>query len=483
MLFVTKIKDLLFNNQGTTQTIAKNTFWLFSGQTFGRLIRIAIIIYAARVLGPASWGAFSYAMSLVAFMIIFSDIGISAIVTRESARRPEISNKYFSTAFFIKLVLLVLGVGILILGAPYITKIEEVKNLLPFIALFLIFDSLRNFGFAISRAKEKMQWEGANELLTNIAIALFGFFLLALSPTSQNLAIAYVLAVGIGFLLIAWQLKSYFQNLVRNFDLSLVKPLLKMAWPFVFLSSLGAIMINTDMIMIGWLRSAEEVGFYSAAQRPVQLLYVLATVFAVSLFPTFSRLANRENDKFKNTLETSLKVAILLALPIALGGIIIGDQIINLLFGGVYQNSQMPFQILIATVFIIFPSALISNAIFAYNQQRKFIAFSALATTTNIILNFILIPLFGIIGCAYATVITQLIANTYLWKKMKAINAFAIWGKIKKIIVASLITAAGIWFLKYIGTPVLLTILIALPVYFLLLKIQKEKLIQNLNII
>ena len=77
MLFVTKIKDLLLNNQGTTQTIAKNTFWLFSGQFFGKLVRIAIVIYAARVLGPASWGAFSYAMSLVAFMIIFSDMGIS----------------------------------------------------------------------------------------------------------------------------------------------------------------------------------------------------------------------------------------------------------------------------------------------------------------------------------------------------------------------------------------------------------------------
>lgn len=480
MIFVTRAKDLLFNNQNVAQTIAKNTFWLFSGQILGKLIRIAIVIYAARVLGPASWGAFSYAMSLVAFMIIFSDIGISAIVTRESTRDPQISNKYFSTAFFIKLVLLAIGAGILILGAPYIAKIDEAKTLLPIIALVLIFDSLRNFGFAISRAKEKMQWEGANEILTNIAIALFGFFLLALSPTSQALTLAYALAVGIGFLIIAWQLKAYFKNLVSYFDFSLVKPILKMAWPFVFLSSLGAIMINTDMIMIGWLRSAESVGFYSAAQRPVQLLYVLATVFAVSLFPTFSKLANSDNDKFRNVLETGLTVAILMALPIALGGIIIGDQIINLLFGAMYQNSQIPFQILAATVLIIFPSALISNAIFAYNQQRKFIVFSVMATTANIILNFLLIPLFGIIGCAYSTVITQLIANAYLWKKMKAINAFVIWEKIKKIIAASLLTTAGVWLLKYLGMPVLITILFALPIYFLLLKIQKEELLARL---
>lgn len=480
MNFVTKIKNLLSQNQNTTQTIAKNTFWLFSGQFFGKLIRLSIIIYAARLLGPASWGALAYAMSLVAFLTIFSDIGISAIVVRESARNPQLSNKYFSTAFFIKLIFLIIGIGILIFGAPYITNIEETRLLLPIVAFVLLFDSFRNFGFSISRAKEKMQWEGANEILTNITIASFGFFLLWVSPTSQALALSYVIATGIGFLVIAWQLKDYFKNLLINFDYSLVKPILTMGWPLVFLGSLGAIMINTDLVMISWLRSAEEVGFYSAALRPIQLLYVFASLFAISLFPTFSRLANRDNEKFRSILETALKVAILIALPIALGGIVIGDQIINLLFGAVYQNAQVPFQILAATILIIFPASLVTNALFTYNQQRKFIAFSALGVTGNIMFNFLLIPPFGIIGCAFSTIFSQIIANGFLWQKMKKINPFTILDKIKKIVIASLITIVGVWLLKYAGTPVLLTILFSLPFYFLLLKIQKEELLVNL---
>ncbi|MEK7590294.1 MAG: oligosaccharide flippase family protein, partial [Patescibacteria group bacterium] len=77
-----KIKNWLFSNQTISQTIAKNTFWLFSGQMIGRLLRAAIVIYAARVLGAASWGAFSYALGIAAFLTIFSDIGINALITK-----------------------------------------------------------------------------------------------------------------------------------------------------------------------------------------------------------------------------------------------------------------------------------------------------------------------------------------------------------------------------------------------------------------
>ena len=81
-----KIKQFLFENQNLKQTIAKNTFWLFFGQTGGRLLRVAIVVFSARILGPESFGAFSYAMTLVAFLIILSDMGMGAIVTRELAK-------------------------------------------------------------------------------------------------------------------------------------------------------------------------------------------------------------------------------------------------------------------------------------------------------------------------------------------------------------------------------------------------------------
>ncbi|MBI4992223.1 MAG: flippase [Candidatus Harrisonbacteria bacterium] len=476
-----RIKNLLFENQNLHQSIAKNTFWLFFGQIFGRLARVAIIIYAARILGPASWGAFSYATSLVAFLTIFTDIGISAIVTRESAKSPEVSNKYFSTAFFIKSVLLMLGAVLLIFGAPIITKIEEVKSLLPVAALILIFDSLRNFGFTLGRAKEKMQWEGINETLTNVAISVLGFLFLWFYPNSLNLTISYAIATAIGFLLIVWRLKPYFSSLLTHFDYQLVKPILEMAWPIALAGSLGAIMINTDIVMLGWLRTPEELGFYSAAQRPVQFLYILPALFAVSLFPVFTKLAKTSREEFKKILENSLKIVFLAALPITFGGIILGDQLINLFFGPAYQNSIASFQILLGTILIVFPSAIINNAILAHDQQKRFIAFSLVGTIGNVFFNFLLIPSFGIAGCAAATLFTQIIANSLMWKKLKEISEFEIWNKIKKPLTAAVLTAITTALLKTLGLNLIFNLGIAIIAYLLILKFQKEELFSFSN--
>ena len=67
---LSKLQGWLLHNTTVWQTIAKNTFWLFFGQMMSRVLRAIIVIYAARVLGAASWGAFSYALGIAAFLTI-----------------------------------------------------------------------------------------------------------------------------------------------------------------------------------------------------------------------------------------------------------------------------------------------------------------------------------------------------------------------------------------------------------------------------
>lgn len=473
-----KINSFLFENQSLKQTIAKNTFWLFFGQISGRLLRMVLIIFAARVLGPSSWGAFSYVMTLVAFMTIFSDIGMSAIVTRESAKTPEFSKRYFSTAFCLKLILLAVGSLLLIFGAPLITNIPEAQKLMPLVALILIFDSLRNFGFAISRAKEKMQYEAVNELLTNFFITAFGFYFLFMVPTSQNLTIGYLLGVIVGFFAIFFVLKDHFKNIFEDFQLSLVKPMLQASLPFALATFLGAIMLNTDLIMIGWMRSADEVGYYSAAQKPIQVFYTLSSLFAASIFPALTKTVKESLGKAKELLEKSVSISFLAAVPLSLGGIVLGDQIINLLFGSQYQSATLSFQILMLTILIIYPSVVVSNSILAHNEQKNFIAFSMIGAIGNIVFNFLLIPYFGIAGASASTVITQLISNYFIWKKMQGINSFAVFSNIGKIILAGVLMAVFALGLKQANISLVINIVLSAIFYFAILKIQKEKLLE-----
>lgn len=475
-----KLKLFLFENQNLKQTVAKNTFWLFFGQISGRLLRTGLIIYAARILGPASWGSFSYVMTLVAFMTIFSDMGMGAIVTRESSKNPEFSKKYFSTAFCLKLILLGIGIILLNFGAPYFTNIPEAQKLLPLASLILLFDSLRNFGFVISRAKEKMQLEAFNEFFTNAFITFLGLIFIIFMPTSQSLTISYLLGVAMGFLAVLLMLRDHFYSSLTSFDINLIKPILKDSLPFALASFLGAIMINTDLIMIGWMRPTAEVGFYSAAQKPIQVFYTIASLFAVSIFPALTKTLKNSIKQGGQILEKTVALSLLAAIPLSLGGIVLGDQFIELLFGSQYLEATASFQILMLTILIIFPSVIVSNSILAHEQQKNFIAFSMIGAIGNIIFNLLLIPFWGIAGASISTVLTQLVSNYFIWKKMQSVNPFSVLPNIYKGIIAGIIMVLATYLFKISGIPILVNVALSAGIYFTALKLQKENLLSTL---
>ncbi|OGY64238.1 MAG: hypothetical protein A3I24_02630 [Candidatus Harrisonbacteria bacterium RIFCSPLOWO2_02_FULL_41_13b] len=437
MPLVTKfkiLKDWLFQNRGDHQTIAKNTIWLLIGQISSRLLRSAIVIYAARILGAESWGAFSYALGIATFLTTFSDIGINALITKEASRQPELKNKYLATAFFTKTGILIILISSVFLFFPYLTKIPEAAAIMPILVFVFAFDSLRDLGSALSRALEKMQIEALINIFTNLAIVILGFILLFNYQTAYSLALAYAIGSGIGLIAIIITLREHFKNIFTNFQKSMIKTILVTAWPFGLMSLMGVIMLNTDIIMLGWMRSPAEIGYYSVSQKIIQLLYVLPALFASSIFPALSRYVKTDPEKAKKLLEKSVALAILIALPITALGLILDQPIIQLLFGPEYLPSITSFKILIITLLIVYPSTLVGNAIFAYDKQRNFIFFVGIAFIGNIAFNWLFIPRFGIEGAAAATVLTQLITNGLIWKKMKSVNQFKIWPQIQKIL-------------------------------------------------
>src|SRR3989344_5908855 len=115
-----KVKAFLFENQTTRQTVAKNTIWLAVSNFGGRFIRAFIIIYAARVLGPAEWGVFSYVITIVAFLTIFVDSGINPVVIRDRAQSTNADERRTATvtAFAVKLAFVAIGIPLIALVAP-----------------------------------------------------------------------------------------------------------------------------------------------------------------------------------------------------------------------------------------------------------------------------------------------------------------------------------------------------------------------------
>ena len=430
---INRLKDLLFTNRGVRQTVVKNVFWLGIGQVGSRLIRAAIIIYAARILGAAEYGVFSYVLSLAGFFTIFADLGVSPLLTREIAGRPDKRATYFASAFWLKNILLAITAVLIIFAAPKFSNIEAAVALLPFVALLVLFDNFRDFTFAYFRGIEKMEREAILTVIMNTAIAVAGFIILRFYQTAGALLFSYIASVAILSVVAFYFVKNFIKGIFKNFDKEIFKQFFHDCWPLAFSGLFGIFMLNIDIVMLGWWRTAEEIGYYSASQRIVQILYTLPAILASAIFPAAARfIKQNETEKARGLSEKSMTFLYLIAIPLTIGGIILGVPIIKFVFGEEYLPASASFQILIATLLIHFPGAILGNLIMAHNQQKRLVKYVAIGSASNIVFNVLLIPPFGIVGSAIATLISQFAYFTPVWFKIKQISNFQTLRYLKK---------------------------------------------------
>src|SRR3989344_4832399 len=199
---MSKLRNFFFANSNTRQTIIKNTFWLFSGEALGRLIKLGLIVYAARELGAEGWGIFAYALSIASLLMIFSDIGIESLVAREISQKKDDHKMFISAAFLLKSIILTISIALVIFVSPFISNITEARELFFIIALIFFFDVVRNMGLAINRVMEKMEREMIIKVIMNFVILGLGIVLLKMNPSPLSLAIAYTAGSGVGALFI-----------------------------------------------------------------------------------------------------------------------------------------------------------------------------------------------------------------------------------------------------------------------------------------
>lgn len=475
-----KIKDFLFKNTSIKQTVAKNTFWLSVSNFGGRLIKAIIIIYAARVLGTDGYGVFSYAITLAGFLTLFMDPGINGILIRDASKVNDDERRtIFGTMFVMKIFLLIIGILVILFIAPLFTTLPGAKVLIPIVALVLALDTLREFFFSLIRAMENMQWEAIIFLLTNVGIVVFGFIFLAYAADAKSFSWGYVAGDAVGTILAIIALRSYFKKIFSRFDLGRVMPILKAAWPFALSGALGLLFTNSDILIISWMRTASDVGIYSAAIRIIQTFYLIPYIVQFATLPLLSRLAKHDNERFRNTLERTLGMIFLASIPLSLGGIVLGTQIMSFVFGAAYAGGGLAFKLLSATLMFDFAASIVINALFAYDHQKSLIVSSAIGGVTNVGLDLMLIPFFGITGSAVATLIAQAVNNGYLWWAMKKVNRFTIISRLGKIIVSSLLMATVSFFLMILGVNVIINIVLSGCIYFFLLALLKEPLLQE----
>lgn len=389
----------------TAQRIIKNTASLLFLGIISQLIGFAAVIYLARVLGPGGFGKINFAIAIITYFTLIANMGLPLLGTREIAREKDKIRDYLGSILTLRLCLALLGFGLLLLLAFFLNKPIEIKYLIILYGLGLIPSALLlDWAF---QGVEKMEYVGlGNILATAIYVVLVLFFV----KSPEQILVVPCFQVA-GSLLAAVILFSIFaKNLgkpVFKIDLVFWKSLLRKSLPIGFSLIMAQIFYNIDTVMLGFMRSDEEVGYYNAAYKIIMLLIFVIGVYHDAIFPVISNYYKTSLDSLRKLLSFTQELMVAVAVPLAVGGTILARPIINLLYGTDYNNGIIAFQILIWAVVIIYINTAYSRGLLACKKENWFLAGTIIPAMVNLTSNFILIPPLGLKGAAIATVIAE----------------------------------------------------------------------------
>jgi PST family polysaccharide transporter len=168
--------------------------------------------------------------------------------------------------------------------------------------------------------------------------------------------------------------------------------------------------MRIDQVMLAEMIGERQVGFYSAALRLSEPWYIIAIIIVGSVAPTITEVRVQSQELYYQRLQqlftTLTRIAYVVAIPMTL----ISTHLVIWLYGEQYANAGPVLAVHIWTAVFVFLGVAAGPWVLNEGLAKFSLYQTVLGALTNISLNLILIPLYGAIGCAVATLISQALA-------------------------------------------------------------------------
>lgn len=390
---------------------AFNSSWMLAEQFLRILSGVFVGIYIARYLGPENFGVLSYSLALSAFSIAVSRLGMDAILVREIIGNERKVKVVVGTAFW---MMIIAAIACYFFSSffvwNYTGSAQEkiyISILLasPFFTSFLVVDY-----FFQSRVEAK--YPSICKAIVLIVMSIIKLMLVILNAELFWFVLAFLADHALlALLLLNIYLVRKGPMFFGKFDFSVAKHMIKSSWPMVLSAIAVLLYMRIDQVMIRNMLGIEEVGIYSAAVKIYESWMMLPYVISVSLLPLMAKLKIDNEELFVRRMIQIFRFVIWLSILAALVATAIGDQLIVMAFGSVYEESGGVVKIVMwASVFAAM-GAVSARYFNVEHMEKKIAVRTAVAAAINIALNFLLIPVYGINGAALATLACTFFSN------------------------------------------------------------------------
>ena len=464
--------------------VAYNTIVQAASKVIAAGLGLAVIAIMARYLGKEGFGQYTTIITFLSIFAIIADLGLT-LVTVQMISRPGVDqNKILSNLFSMRLVSAVIFLGLAPLVIIFFPYDPIVKLGVTVTTLSFFFIALNQILVGLFQKNLRMDKVSIAEVVSRIVllagVALVWRFDLGLI----NIMTATVVASAVNFLL-HFQFSRKFASIKLHFDFTVWREIIKRSWPLALTIIFNLIYLKADTLILSLIKSQSEVGIYGAAYKVIDVLITFPFMFAGIVLPIMAaRWAAGDKRGFKNAMQKSYDVMVIMALPLVVGAQFTAKKIMVLVAGHEFALSGPILQILILAAGLIFLGCVFTHGIIAINRQKKMIGAYIFTAATALIGYLIFIPEYSYFGAAWVTIYSELViglASFYLcWKYAGFLPNLKITGK---ALLASAIMAAGLYLTAEWNLFVVLSL--AVIVYFtalyLLKGINRRDIIELMN--
>lgn len=461
--------------------IAKNIVALFAGQFVNIVVSLALSIFIARNLGAIIFGQYSFALAFSAIFAVFSDLGYNTLLIKEISRDKSQTSKYLNNTLSMRalLSLIIFALIVIIINAMnYSADVKKVIYLFGIYTLVISFSAVFKVTF---RAFEKMEYEASITLFTSIIRGFLGILVLFLGYGLIELAWVFLFSsiFDVSYCYLVFTRK--YMKPRFEFDFEFWKNTAKVALPLSMLSVFALIYVRIDTIMLSIIEGDAVVGWYNAAYNLVVGFKIIPQIFMNALFPLMSSCSVSSPDLLKKMYEKSFNYLFIFGLPLAVIITLLANKIIISIYGDLFYPSTIALQILAWDVLLVFLYSCSAFVLISIGKHNKMAVFAGSAAFLNVILNLILIPSYGYIGAAIATIVAEgFLLISYMYLNFLSSYTIPIFKIIAKPIIAC--SVAAVFIVRLDEIYVLLQIVIFFAMYFIVLHIVRGFSEEDINL-
>lgn len=417
-------------------SVLKNAGWIIGCKIIQSLVSLVIGVITARYLGPSNYGIISYVSSIVAFALPIMQLGLKNTLVKEFVQMPSQEGKTLGTALIINIIS---SVFCMIGSVSFVALVNAgEKDTITVCALYsltLLFQATEMTQYWF-QSKLLSKYPSMAALVAYIVVALYKIYLLITNKGIVWFAVSNV----IDYFLISIILLVIYKRVggqKLSVDWRLGRELLSRSKYYIIPGLMVIIFQHTDRIMIRLMVDEAETGFYSAAITCIGISSFVFTAIIDSARPVILEAKEHDHALYERRVIQLYSAVTILSLLQSIVMTLLAKPIVYILYGTDYLPAAGILAVAVWYITFGHFGSVRNIWILAEEKQKHLTGINVAGATANVLLNLVLVPVWGAVGAAVASVITQFFTNVvigFIYKPIKRNNylmlrsfSFKIW--------------------------------------------------------